>query len=323
MTVKSIRVSNRIAGLGLAIGIILTLVALNKAVSAPVISDSGSTEASIHGQGPGQTTLTWNFKQIEVPVAAGQLRVSLSDLYPDTDYILGVRTVEAKEATLVVGEVSFSGPPAPGRVVTGIVDWPRDRIEISPGKVHMSRLSETLGSVLIYLNVPSGTELLVQANERTVLQAAVGGSWVVRNGVSAAEEVIGIRTLVSRLTRSDQSLNTAELVRIRGDHYIATPKGLASNLVSLKRPTFPSEVAVEDIEGVTLRVTIDHEGVVREISRVSGKEQLLSAVEEAVRDWKFRGFRSGGQPVSVQASIVFFFAKDGKISSPIFNEIQK
>ncbi|MGH9898022.1 MAG: energy transducer TonB [Pyrinomonadaceae bacterium] len=269
----------------------------------------------------------WKFQKSAISALNGQLQVSLIDP-STTDYIVGVRTAtDIKDTSLVVGDVTYQNPQSTShRFISQIVDWPRDRIKLQPGSIEISGLSQATGSVLVYITIAPGTEVSVVtsgASDKTLAHATPANGLMIHNGVSLTQEVEGIRTLASRLTRPNPTVNTAKIVKIQGEQYVATPKGLAANLISLRKPTFPTGTMAEEMEQVLLRITIDEEGVIREINLIRGNKPFSDASVEAVREWKFRPFSADNKPISTKASVMFVFGKDGTISSPIFNELAK
>lgn len=140
----------------------------------------------------------WNARKQKFSLADGKLHLLLEDLAPTTDYIIGVQIIDNQDTNLLVGEVSYaeSGPIRP---IAQIVDWPQERIELKPGLIKLTRLSETNGSIVVFARVPSGTEISVQGKGGIITRATPAHGLIVRNGTTEDHEVSGMRTLLSRL----------------------------------------------------------------------------------------------------------------------------
>jgi outer membrane biosynthesis protein TonB len=171
--------------------------------------------------------------------------------------------------------------------------------------------------------IAPGTEVTVDTPDKTLARATPANSLVLHNGVSVARDVEGIRTLVSQLERPHRAPNTTQVVKTQTNQYVATPKGIAANLINLKRPSYPAVATVDDIEQVIVRIAIDEAGIVRQVTPVRGKRAFSDAAALAVREWRFRPFSADSKPVAITASIVFFFGKNGTVNSPVFEEMGK
>ncbi len=68
-------------------------------------------------------------------------------------------------------------------------------------------------------------------------------------------------------------------------------------------PVYPSEVLAKHLEGVAvIKVTIDKEGSVYKAEGVSGPPELIPAAIEAVKQWKYRPYLLGGEPIEVEST---------------------
>jgi hypothetical protein len=326
MTFYKTRNSIAFVFVGIAVWAGLSFINSNRTSALSVRSQTQTSESALTTSPQStKTSLTWNFQKIGVAVSNGQLRLLLADLSPTTDYIIGVRSTDKQESTLIAGEVRFHNPQSKSpRMILQIADWPRNQISIQQGGIEISGLSQSEGSVLIYITITPGTELKVDTQSRTLARVVPANGLMIYNGAVLPQEVEGIRTLVARLQRPNPAVNTTKIIELQANRYVATPKGLATNLISLKKPRYPvSEATGEELEQVILKIRIDETGLVKEINRIKGSKAFMDAAEQAVTEWKFQPFMAEGKPITVEASVVFFFGKDGAINSPIFDEMIK
>lgn len=292
-----------------------------------IVASEPAPASAMHsggGQTPGVGSGTWNYQKIGISAPGDQLRLLLVDISSGTDYVVGVRSVDGPEKTLIAGEVRFGNSKSKAlHLISQIVDWPRERIDVQPGLIRVFGLSQAVGSVILCVTVPHGTSVSIDTPEGLLARATPASGFMVHNGVTVAQEVQGIRTLVAQLARPGAASNNTRIVKLEADKYAATPKGLADNLVTLAKPAYPASVDGEEIQQVLVRVTIDETGVVSEITPVQGKKEFLEAVLQAVRNWRFRPFSADGKAIPIKASLVFFFGNDRTVSSPIFDELQR
>ena len=91
---------------------------------------------------------------------------------------------------------------------------------------------------------------------------------------------------------------------------VQVPSGvMAGLLVRSVRPVYPTAAELSKIHGkVVLHAVIDTEGKVREVSPISGPQELISSAVEAVKQWQYRPYVSQGQPVQVDTQVVVSFA---------------
>lgn len=87
------------------------------------------------------------------------------------------------------------------------------------------------------------------------------------------------------------------------------PQEASRNLLKKIDPTLPQLVKlVGGIGGsVVLEATISPEGKVTSLKAISGHPMLIQSVMDAVRQWEYRPFVRGGQPVTVVTRIEWVF----------------
>lgn len=84
---------------------------------------------------------------------------------------------------------------------------------------------------------------------------------------------------------------------------------LAGQIVSKVAPIYPVEAKEQGIQGtVVLHAVIDKDGTVKELTAVSGPEQLQASAVEAVRQWVYKPYLLNGEPTEVETTITVNFA---------------
>ncbi len=84
-------------------------------------------------------------------------------------------------------------------------------------------------------------------------------------------------------------------------------------LISHPQPVYPKEAKHKKIEGaVKLHAVISREGAVQQLDVVSGEPVLVTAAQDAVREWKYRPTVIDGKPVEAETDIVVIFQLKGK-----------
>jgi TonB family protein len=75
-------------------------------------------------------------------------------------------------------------------------------------------------------------------------------------------------------------------------------------------PNYPMQARTQRISGrVTLATTIGKDGLVRNISLVSGSPILAESAKIAVRQWRYRPGTLNGNPIEIPKEITFVFAQ--------------
>ncbi|MGO9087041.1 MAG: energy transducer TonB [Terriglobales bacterium] len=73
-------------------------------------------------------------------------------------------------------------------------------------------------------------------------------------------------------------------------------------------PVYPPEVTAKAIaEGVVVKLTIDKQGVPRDLRVTKGDSILAKVVLEALRQWRWKPYKLNGEPVEVESSIYIRF----------------
>lgn len=90
---------------------------------------------------------------------------------------------------------------------------------------------------------------------------------------------------------------------------IRVSEGVAKKLL-IKRvaPAYPEEAFRNKIQGnVVLKVRIDTTGAVKDVSLVSGPEELTAVSIDAVKQWKYKPYLLEGKPVEVETQVTVSF----------------
>jgi hypothetical protein len=96
---------------------------------------------------------------------------------------------------------------------------------------------------------------------------------------------------------------------------------LAKNLIVSTRPSLPVGETSCCTKTATLQIGIGTDGSIRTVNSIDGDATVLAQCGRAIRSWRFRPFVVDGQAVEVTALVKFFFAPDGRLSSPVFTEL--
>jgi protein TonB len=91
---------------------------------------------------------------------------------------------------------------------------------------------------------------------------------------------------------------------------ISLPPEVASTyLVQRVEPVYPEAVRQQHLEGaVVLDAVVGPDGIVREVTVISGDSQLTAAAVNAVRQWRYKPYLLNGSPVAFQTQITLNFA---------------
>jgi TonB family protein len=83
---------------------------------------------------------------------------------------------------------------------------------------------------------------------------------------------------------------------------------IEGNLIRLIEPVYPEEARTAGIEGdVVFGAIIGRTGDVEKLRVVSGHPILWAAAAEAIKQWKYEPYRLNGEPVEMEATLVFKF----------------
>jgi periplasmic protein TonB len=91
-------------------------------------------------------------------------------------------------------------------------------------------------------------------------------------------------------------------------------EGVAKKLL-LKRvaPAYPEEALRNKIQGdVVLKVQIDTNGAVKDVSFESGPAELTSVSIDAVKQWKYKPYLLDGKPVELETKVTVSFELAGQ-----------
>ena len=79
-------------------------------------------------------------------------------------------------------------------------------------------------------------------------------------------------------------------------------------LIHRVSPIYPERARANGIQGtVVLNALIGKDGLIKDLRKVSGPEELASAAIDAVQQWRYRPYTLNGQPVEVETNITVNF----------------
>jgi hypothetical protein len=256
----------------------------------------------------------------EVPLKDNSWRVLLRRIPCDSRWVIGARTPRKENSRMAVIEGELTTPPAKlkrGPMIAGMRNLSKGRIQNSPG------LTEVLGPVsdnvalLVYAELPQGTNVSVGCEDRVLLTAPTSPTLLVYRGRILPHPVVGLGTLTQTVNENGLAPRApkGELVRTPDGLYHLTSRGLTSHLITPTMPSYPFGVPTpRNRVFAAPRLGIDEAGNVKSVVRVMGDETLLALCEQAVRDWKFRPFLLDGKPIPVSSAVSFHY-------HPAFNRV--
>ena len=84
---------------------------------------------------------------------------------------------------------------------------------------------------------------------------------------------------------------------------------MASQVLTRVNPTYPPEAKAKRISGtVVLSATIGSDGMVQDLSVISGPAALEEAALNAVKQWTYRPYVLNGNPVEVRTTVTVNFS---------------
>jgi TonB family protein len=87
-----------------------------------------------------------------------------------------------------------------------------------------------------------------------------------------------------------------------------SPEFASSHLLSRVEPVYPEQARQQHVQGpVVLNAIVGKSGTVQELKVVSGDPLLVDAAADAVRQWRFRPYRSRGVPAEFETRITVNF----------------
>jgi protein TonB len=102
---------------------------------------------------------------------------------------------------------------------------------------------------------------------------------------------------------------TPNIPRIALPSRVRVSQGVAKAfLVRRVNPQYPEDARQNGVQGpLVLRVVIDKNGDIADLSLVSGHAMLAPAAIEAVKQWKYKPYLLNKQPVEVETQITVNF----------------
>lgn len=144
---------------------------------------------------------SWKYEKMSLSLRNRRLRIVLTGSSAG-EYVIGIRSSDETQPSLVAGQVELGGPSPPHRSITGITDWPKPRISITPGVLRIAGLANGKGSLIAYIVVPRGTKTRIDAFGRNVIDTEVSDSRLIHSGVTVGAEVKGVTSLVAELSHA-------------------------------------------------------------------------------------------------------------------------
>lgn len=191
---------------------------------------------------------------------------------------------------------------APGCKPRQIRAFPRESVEVGQG--HINIRSGTIGTPIIYLELPSKSRVTIASRDRVVFEGLVDFGVIIRNGmVSRADRVLLPTLWLERVMPTGLGAGSEAPGEI-------SSQALASRITTFASAIAPlSEVGSNDLFIVELGV----DGRLRILDSVFKKATLRPAAEEAVEKWRATPFWLGGKAVPVRCKVPAHVEPDGRL----------
>jgi hypothetical protein len=194
--------------------------------------------------------------------------------------------------------------------MTDLADLPSSAFAISPGSITVDAAKVAKAGILVYAVIPRETRVTVTVDGRTVSDAVVAKSLMIRTGVLISEELKGLQSAMLRLN----------LPYAPAPDLFALPTGVivASSAEASKhiaKGPLPEQRWLQSTQSrrADVELTIAQDGRVIQARTVSGDSGLANQLRASLLQWQFRPFLSNGTPVQVKTFLVFQASPDGTL----------
>lgn len=264
-----------------------------------------------------KTTLRWDTTPVAISMPSKDIHLQLATGTSPSQVIIGVHVDDKNPPALNILSVQVAKNSLGfGNIPADIKNWPKEKLEINPGVIKVNEALPEDNYLLIYLTTPTDIQFSLSIGGTPIALSKLTKDVFVQNGEILTEEVKGVRSLLAKVMMPNIPSATPDVTVAKDGKYIATSKGLGSHLIKFDKPRLGA-TSLKDGRAI-LQITINEEGQVENITRVSGEEAFIAACEAAVRTWTFRPFRLDEKSVRVVAHAIFFFDESGNVTSPIF-----
>jgi hypothetical protein len=285
-------------------------------VSFPLLPNKVFLAVVLIGTAYGQSGLRMfgGLPSRDLALTGSTLRITFANVSASQDWALGV-AVDPSGATpqLVMAGASL-GPrdEVNNRKLNTLTPLVPAQYSIQPGQVSLDLGSLGASGALVYAIVPTGTEVVCEANGSVVADTRVTNSLLIRSGLLVNRSMVGLSSVIGALTIPPAPPSAAFTTMRDGTVVVSTTEARAH---LLSKP-FPAtmEAAATD-RHVFLVIAIGVDGAVNDVKLGSGDAALAAAVTNAVKSWKFTPFLQNGQAIAVKTVASFTATQSGRIIS--------
>jgi TonB family protein len=127
-------------------------------------------------------------------------------------------------------------------------------------------------------------------------------------GIATCGSALALSMAVNAQTASDDSgAKTPKVVKVSSGK-------MAGNLLTKVMPKYPADAKKAHVQGtVVLHAVIGKDGIIKDLSVVSGPEMLQQSSLDAVRQWTYKPYLLNGNPVEVETQINVIYSLGGKL----------
>lgn len=247
----------------------------------------------------------------EFPVAESRLRVTLQNVPASTEWVVAIKVQTPTDLPgAALGGATLTTRPQHAPLMTDLADLPSSAFAISPGSITVDAAKVAKAGILVYAVIPRETRVTVTVDGRTVSDAVVAKSLMIRTGVLISEELKGLQSAMLRLN----------LPYAPAPDLFALPTGVivASSAEASKhiaKGPLPEQRWLQSTQSrrADVELTIAQDGRVIQARTVSGDSGLANQLRASLLQWQFRPFLSNGTPVQVKTFLVFQASPDGTL----------
>ena len=255
--------------------------------------------------------LNFSLRPRSLVVPGSVVTIEMNGFPPGKEWLATVR-VDAEPHGLLIANMSIE-PRAdiPSvRRITAVSEWPDEAVDIQPSVVKINTQS-TQSNLFLYLEVTSGTRVLLRNNGAVLSDSVPAKGLMVLNGLPLPSEEFTFSRALAYFKNSKLSLPAGGISRLQNGLIVVNRETLRANSIATNLPSFPALVAqCKCVRRAAFELQVDASGAVK-ARALDGDADLVTAILPLLANWRFKPFMVDLQPTVVRSPITIRITQAG------------
>lgn len=275
----------------------------------------GTLVLALGSQSASSQTLNATIKHISTTITNNTLHIDVAGVPVAASWTVGMMAVPGISGAKLDGLQADLTAMKSMRQMSNLSGIGPETVSASPGYFGVTIPQGSTQSFGAFIRVPPGTEVALTVNGKVQSDNFVTSSIVLQDGTLRHDDLKSFQQFLSIMQMPETS--PAPDLMSKGGKYYTSYAAARSHLSSVTKPNAITVGCCGAAIRILLDISVDKNGNVTGVKRLSGASANVGELETVVGTWKFAPFLHNNVPVAIEVLAPIVYANNS-VGSPLF-----